>query len=674
MKAVLRSPLFWLGLVIRVSFLPFFGSSYLHDLFIPFLDRAVLNPLANPWELSPPHFFPYGSALYVFLWIPRFLAYSIFGSSVLGVTPWGIALVKAPLLGMELLLLWALTRFTPKRINSLLIYYWLNPVLIYITHVHGQLDVAAMSFFIVSLLLLVENKTWSSGFVMALATLCKFHVVATLPFMMMFLWSRNFLKPAVKQTASWLLMWAVPTALGMIPLYFAQKLAYVTAASPEAFRIFGFSLAIGENQVLYLGVAVVLAVLGRLCVSTRISEEGLFFGSAAIFGALVLVTRTAPGWYYWIFPFLAVYYSNYFLVPRSLFWAACLFYFFYFAWGPILGVTYPSLLADCLFTVLQTSMLGMIIAMWSQVVRAEVPLSGRARPFLIGIAGDSGTGKNRLSQVLCQLFDVRDVQVLNGDDYHKWERANEKWTDYTHLHPKANLLEQLSEHTNTLLSGKMIFHPQYDHSTGNFTEPRAIRPNRNLIVQGLHTLYTMKMRHKMGLRIFLDPDPQVRLAWKLKRDVSERGHSVENVLKMMSLRVADSVQHILPQKRLADWIIQIVPKTEISEEAVMQGVLPPLLSRHIVYNDVPVNSLARALEECDGCKASVDVLENDIDRVVLTVEGEPEAGTISQVASRLFPNLKHITGGYREPRWSGGHAGIQQLVALCLFSQRMKEI
>ena len=70
MKGLWRSPAFLAGLALRLAFLPLFGSTFLRDLFIPFVDHGVLDPLSNPWAHLAPAHFPYGTALYVILW-PR---------------------------------------------------------------------------------------------------------------------------------------------------------------------------------------------------------------------------------------------------------------------------------------------------------------------------------------------------------------------------------------------------------------------------------------------------------------------------------------------------------------------------------------------------------------------------------------------------------------------------
>jgi uridine kinase len=671
LKALLRSPLFLVGLAARFACLPVFGSSYLTDLFVPFLDAAVLHPGANPWSLSPPNFFPYGSVLFAILFTPRYIAYLLLGSAALGTGPLGLALVKAPLLLLDIGLLTILARFAPTRSRELLVFYWLNPVLFFISYLHGQLDLAGMAFLIFSLWLLIRRHTVGSGLAMAAATLCKFQVVLVVPLMLAYLWNRHFARPALWKIAAWGGTWAGASALGFLPVLLGGRLLYVTTGSPEAFRLFAARLDLAQGRVLYLGVAVVLTLLGRLCISTRITEKGLFFGAGVLLGSLLAVTDAAPGWFFWVFPFLSLFFATQDLAPRALYWAMVVLYLLYFLVLPELpGVS--QVFTGLAFTALQTSLFASLIGVWLLVLQREMPLRGRGKPLLIGVSGDSGSGKNTLSGVLTDLFGLRQTLVIEGDDYHRWERGHDKWQDYTHLHPRANDLEDLASHTLALSEGRFIFQPHYDHLTGSLSAPREIRPARTIIVQGLHTLYPRGMRSQLDLKVFLNPDERVRLAWKVWRDVRERGHPMEKVLESLRHRRGDGEQHILPQRDLADWIIEMKPRAPITEEEVLSGREPELMVDHILWNDAPIRLLAKALGEIPECRVSIKPVEGQINRIAFHMEGTLSAEDVRAVAEQIFPSLRHSTRGRTGPVWRPGYSGLNQLVAVALIERALE--
>ncbi|MGQ0508220.1 MAG: hypothetical protein ACT4TC_23220, partial [Myxococcaceae bacterium] len=523
-----RSRLFWLGLAARVACMPFFGSYYLDELFIPFLDRAVKNPTTNPWDLSPANYFPYGSVLYAVLFVPRWLAHAAFGDAVLGADWAGRSLVRLPLLGLELVLLGGLLALAGNRRKEIFKWYWLNPIALYVTYVHGQLDVASTALAVLSIVLLLRDRLIPSAVAMAAATLCKFHVVAAIPVMLVFLWNRHFAAEALRRISTWAGVYAVLTAVGFVPLLAADRLLYASTSSPEALRVFSAQLQL-NGETLFLGLMAVLAVLGRLCLATHISERGLVYGAGAIFGTLLLVTQPGPGWHLWVLPFVVLFQVTYLNMPRSPLVAFTAVYFLYYLGFRAGPSDTASLYSGILFTVMQTTLAGILVSMWWLAVRREIPLKGRAQPVLVGVAGDSGAGKNTLCALIQDVFNPKHTRVVEGDDYHKWERASVRWQDYTHLHPRANHLTVLESHAMELRQGLAILQPHYDHATGTFTEPREMKPGRAIVVQGLHTLYLRGLREWFDLRVFLAPDERVRLHWKLSRDVRERGHSIEKV-------------------------------------------------------------------------------------------------------------------------------------------------
>lgn len=678
-KAIFKDRLFLAGLALRFALIPFFGSHYLRELFVPFLDTAVLNVGTNPWSLSPAHYFPYGTVLFLSLFVPRYLAYLLVGKAALGAGALGLALVKLPLLGFELLLYFTLCRLAAKRSRAILIYFWLNPIAIYITYIHGQLDVASMSLCLLSLYLIIENRVPLSALAMSAAALCKFHVVAAVPLMAFYLWNRFFLRTAVRQIGTWTGVWAATFLVGAIPLFTSGRFSYATTSSPEAFRLFAASLDLGSGQAINFGILLVLAVLGRLCLSTRMSARGLLFGAGVVYGSLLLGTNSMPGWYYWVLPFISLLMVLYLNVPRQLYWAFCALYFIYFGALELIPQFPGSLYAVVAFTCLQTSLAGLLVATWRLVISREAVLQGRTEPVILGVSGNSGAGKDRFTRVLQDIFNPQNTVVVEGDDYHKWERGNQSWAEYTHLHPRANDLAAMASHALELKSGNSVFKSHYDHGAGNFTDPREIKPTKTIILQGLHTLYLKGLREKIDLRIFLAPHESVRLAWKIRRDTLERGHSREAVLKSLKSREADSKLHIAPQSTYADWIIEYFPEEDLNFDIDAIPDDSPLLGdmklgvRFTFWNDAPIGELFDELEHSTGCQIQFQRSTDQFDRSVVVMRGNPTVEEIRLIASKIFPQLRQTTRGHEEPKWHSGMEGVVQLAAVSLLSGKMME-
>lgn len=178
-----------------------------------------------------------------------------------------------------------------------------------------------------------------------------------------------------------------------------------------------------------------------------------------------------------------------------------------------------------------------------------------SRCNIIAIAGDSGSGKTTLLNELIELFDKDSYLKLETDRYHKWERGNENYLQFTHLNPKANNLEKMSKDVYNLKIGSEIYSVDYDHDTGKFTQEEKIESKNNVILCGLHTLYNKNINEIIDLKIFMDTDRELIKKWKIKRDVKERGYSIEKVLKQIKTREKDYEEYIKNQKDNADIII-----------------------------------------------------------------------------------------------------------------------
>ena len=151
--------------------------------------------------------------------------------------------------------------------------------------------------------------------------------------------------------------------------------------------------------------------------------------------------------------------------------------------------------------------------------------------------------------------------MLECDRYHKWERNDDNWKSYTHLNPESNFLSKMSQDVFDLKIGKSIYHVDYDHNTGKFTDTEIIDSSDNLIVCGLHSLYNDN-NHIYNLKIFVDTSDELKLKWKIERDVNERGYTLEKVLKQIEGRQNDYLKYIYPQRDLSDLIVNFYLNNE----------------------------------------------------------------------------------------------------------------
>ncbi|WP_421909015.1 phosphoribulokinase [Methanolacinia petrolearia] len=177
--------------------------------------------------------------------------------------------------------------------------------------------------------------------------------------------------------------------------------------------------------------------------------------------------------------------------------------------------------------------------------------------FIIGVAGDSGSGKTTFTRAIRSIFGNNMVTTISLDDYHVLDRDERKRTGITPLSPEANNFSLLEEHVALLKEGKSIDKPVYNHDSGKIEGPVRLSPSRIIIIEGLHPLFTEKLRELIDFSIYVSPDTDVKYYWKIKRDVNLRGYREEEVLAELESRRADYENYVHPQIRFANAVIGI---------------------------------------------------------------------------------------------------------------------
>ena len=211
-----------------------------------------------------------------------------------------------------------------------------------------------------------------------------------------------------------------------------------------------------------------------------------------------------------------------------------------------------------------------------------------SRCNIIAIAGDSGSGKTTLLNELTDLFDKNSYLKLETDRYHKWERGDQNYLQFTHLNPIANNLDKMNYDVYNLKIGNEIYTVDYDHSTGKFTQIEKIESKNNVILCGLHTIYDKNVNKIIDLKIFMDTDRALIKKWKIKRDVEERGYSMEKVLNQIKLRENDYNEYIKNQKEYADIIINFFEEEDCLKCNLK--IINKILINKIIYHEKKIEN------------------------------------------------------------------------------------
>ena len=179
--------------------------------------------------------------------------------------------------------------------------------------------------------------------------------------------------------------------------------------------------------------------------------------------------------------------------------------------------------------------------------------------FIIGIAGGTGSGKTTVVRKLLERLPKGEVVVIPQDSYYKdsshvpiEERQNINFD-----HPDAFEWPLLAKHIEQLKKGQAVEQPIYDYITSSrLKETVHVEPKEIIIVEGIMALRDYHLRQQMDLKIFVDADADDRLIRVVKRDIVERGRTIEAVMERHQRDLKPMHEQFIETcKRYADVII-----------------------------------------------------------------------------------------------------------------------
>lgn len=202
-------------------------------------------------------------------------------------------------------------------------------------------------------------------------------------------------------------------------------------------------------------------------------------------------------------------------------------------------------------------------------------------PIILGIVGDSASGKTTLSAGVAQILGEEHCTVICTDDYHRYDRKARGGNGLSALDPRANYIDILEQHLRLLRDGEPILKPIYNHHHGTLDPPEYVKPKEFVIAEGLLGYTTRAMRDCYDVKIYLDPEEELRVKWKIHRDTSRRGYTREEVLSSLQKRREVTPMFIHPQRTFADIVIRFqVPggangsDTQLDVKHILRPTLP----------------------------------------------------------------------------------------------------
>lgn len=181
------------------------------------------------------------------------------------------------------------------------------------------------------------------------------------------------------------------------------------------------------------------------------------------------------------------------------------------------------------------------------------------RVVCLGVAGGTGSGKTTVAETIVARIGSHRIAYLQQDSYYRdlshlppEERPNENFD-----HPEALESELLVSHVRSLKKGQPVEVPVYDFSQHvRSGQTKLVHPRKVILVEGILIFAEKALREEFDIRIFVDTDPDIRFIRRLRRDLAERGRTVESVINQYLATVRPMhLEFVEPSKRWADVII-----------------------------------------------------------------------------------------------------------------------
>jgi uridine kinase len=180
-------------------------------------------------------------------------------------------------------------------------------------------------------------------------------------------------------------------------------------------------------------------------------------------------------------------------------------------------------------------------------------------PFLIGIAGGTGSGKTTVANAIVTRVGEERIAILSHDSYYRdfvdlpkdiLERQNFD-------HPDSLESELLVRHLKALKQGMVVETPIYDFKVHRrAAQTRRVEPRKVVLVDGILIYAEPELRKLFDVKIYVDTDADIRFIRRLKRDIAERGRTVESVVAQYESTVRPMhMEFVEPSKRYADLIV-----------------------------------------------------------------------------------------------------------------------
>ena len=662
---ILKHPIFILGVLIKIGLISLNQQADVYNGYIHFIDLAMQNP-TNAWqnwfELNgADSVFPYG-VIMLYLFLPFFTTAKLFNFDL------SLAYF-ATLFVFDVVLLFLLLRGFDKHQTLTLILYWLSPVILFASYFQGFNDLIPTSLMMLSFAYIKKQNFRIAGVFLAFAIATKLSITLVLPLFVLYFYSNLNLR---KRGIDFVITFLPIMLILNLPMVLTSEHWQMILNNPDIPNLWGAKFTFNDAISYYFIPGLVLFLLYNIWRIKKINHELLLMQSGILLLGVSLFSFAPAGWFIWSVPFFIFFQVQNKKLDLILLWFIfnILFIFIYLPTRPDFTFFADERFSSIVFTGFFSLGVLLLYKMWRDGILANDYFRLSAKPITIGIAGNSGVGKDLIASNLTHMFGSRSTTHISGDNYHRWDRKKSLWKAMTHLNPTANDITGLTADMLNLMKGKSILQKTYDHNTGLLTHAQTIKANNILIASGLHSLFNSTLRDALDVKVFIGMSDNLRIWFKSKRDTGARGHSLQKITENEKRRKGDYNKFIDPQKTYADVVFNIMAlqykgKIPLSLKKIPKQYLNVEVSES--FDDYSLNRMLSGF-----CRLHLEITHNKLgEKKCIRIEGEIDPEDIEVVANKLCPRSIEFLSV--NPQWACGTQGIMQLIILMILEDKLQQ-
>ncbi len=647
-KLIHKEPFFLIGLFLKIS-LVFYSFPLIHsDLFIPFISNSISNISLDPWNSfllkgGNINSFPYGISMLISYW--PLSSFGLFLERIIDNYDFLVIGFKLSSLIFDysvLILLSIITKHFSNRI--LLISYWLSPIIIYTTYIHGQLDIVPVAFLLGCICMINWNRYRSASLFIVLAISSKMSMLIAFPFILIYLQKR---KGFNKEFFNFIFSSLILGLFFFLPFLASEGFWTMVLKTREIERLYVTFIPF-NNLKLYVVPIIYILSLYLVWRLKRITQDLFLIATGLGFFSILIFVPAAPGWFIWILPFLTFYQvksKKDFIFLGFLFNLFTVLNIYLNSKGAFINIPFfenifylgknenfrlSNHFNNLVFSAQKSLSILFAIRMYFYGLRRNNFYGISSNPLLISIAGNEKIIINKFIKTLKKLFPEKDLNILIASDCLNTKQDNQSFSSIA-------LENNTKENKNT-----KTYKPYY----------------ANQISECIQLLNKLIDNNKKDYILFVNDIGLTQEILFERIDISININASNDFERKFSLSNNYSKNSIL--------------NFEFKDFHDVSNISHNISSLTTYF---PIGFLHAQIQRLSIAIASLNVdteVSQDKEWIKMTIQGYPSSEDNSLIAQSIIPEIDDYS--LKEESWSPGYFGIMQIILLATISKTLKKV